>query len=149
MDPITQCYPVINIPLYGLYWNTLIKEPVSIKGAEVPYLRGHQRVYLNPQCSVYITLKQDPVSFSCRLLHTKHSFCVLTCFLLNLVRHAKLHTRNYWRQRSSQYLSLKQHFVNVFKSGKAQNCSLSNQIQTLGPFTVTLKVLLQSLLNLV
>lgn len=66
--------------------------------------------------------QQDPVSFSCRLLHTKHSFCVLTCFLLNLVRHAKLHTRNYWRQRSSQYLSLKQHFVNVFISGKAQNC---------------------------
>lgn len=114
--------PCNKYTLIWSYWNTLIKEPVSIKGAEVPYLRGHQRVYLNPQCSVYIALKQDPVSFSCRLLHTKHSFCVLTCFLLNLVRHAKLHTRNYWRQRSSQYLSLKQHFVNVFKSGKAQNC---------------------------
>ena len=52
----------------------LIKEPVSIKVAEVLYPRGHQRVYLNPPCSVYITLKPAPVSFSCP--HAEHSFYV-------------------------------------------------------------------------
>jgi len=60
------------MPLYGLYWNTWLSKSRYLS----KYLRGRQRVYLNLLCSVYITLKPDPVSFSCRLPHAKHSFCI-------------------------------------------------------------------------